>query len=473
MSSPRIRWESGDEIDGEVTARRRSDPLLGRFDGLDGADRVVALTRRLAQAVDSWWQRGEFPPLGLVRDGLLLLEAGHSIDEAGRTLLLRGALYYGKGMRTALHHLHDSERAASVMRDMLLHPVHPLPPAQIVALARQDDESAPWLIALKELLWEELSQPLEPRRTLARATYEYLHEAQKGNGSPPVWVPLGGQTTAKAAGKGQSGKAKRRVKVPAKLWRGLAFFFGLLALALLVLALAFFWLDYQQAFDPSGEMVSIPAGTYRISEPTLADTDRRVILGSFSIDRTEVTNRAYRLCFEADGCTWPSRTTSITRPDYFLNPALDSFPMVNVTHAQAAIFCSWAGKRLPLEEEWEVAAGSALTLLRAYRYPWGDDFDNARVNGGLVGIGDTLPVSTFSPGGDSPSGAADMAGNAAEWTATAGVSAEVAEGGYVVKGGSFQDAPAGLATNSRQIADGESAHPWLGFRCALTNPVDE
>jgi len=473
MSSPSIRWESGDEIEGEVTARRRSDPLLGRFDGLDGADRVVALTRRLAQAVDSWWQRGEFPPLGLVRDGLLLLEAGHSIDEAGRTLLLRGALYYGKGMRTALHHLHDSERAASVMRDMLLHPVHPLPPAQIVALAWQDDENGLWLTALKELLWEELSQLLEPRRTLARATYEYLHEAQNGNGSPPAWVPLGGQTTAKTPGKAQPVKSRRRAKVPSKLWRGLAYFFGLLALALLVLALAFFWLDYQQAFDPAGEMLSIPAGEYRISDPALPDTDRRVILGSFSIDRTEVTNRAYRLCFEADGCTWPSRTTSITRPDYFLNPALDSFPMVNVTHAQAALFCSWAGKRLPLEEEWEVAASSALTLLRAYRYPWGDDFDNARVNGGLVGIGDTLPTGTFSPGGDSPSGAADMAGNAAEWTATAGVSAEVAEGGYVVKGGSFQDIPVNLAVNRRQIVDGESAHPWLGFRCAVTNPVDE
>ncbi|MBX3054056.1 MAG: SUMF1/EgtB/PvdO family nonheme iron enzyme [Caldilineaceae bacterium] len=476
MSSTRMEWTTGEEIEGRVTGRSSSDPLTTRFKGQDGADRAVSVQRRLTQAVDHWWQRGEMPPIGLVRDALLALEAGHRLEEAELTLLLRGTLYYGKGMRTALHHLHNPERAASVMRDMLLHPVHPLSPAQIVELARRDDESSAWLAALDGLLREEMAQPLEPRRTLAHATLEYLRESTASQEAAPLWIPLAGQENAqRVSGRAAPGKAKgkRRIRVPAAIWRLIANLFGLLSLALFVLALAFFWLDLGQSFDPTGQMVVIPTGIYRISQPGVPDTDRRVALESFSIDRTEVTNQAYRLCFEADGCTWPARTTSISRPDYFLNPALDSFPMVNVTHAQAALFCRWAGKRLPLEEEWEVAASSALQLERAFRYPWGDVFDAARANSATTAVGDTLPVGTYSPGGDSPSGAADMAGNVAEWTATPGNPAQRSSQGYVVKGGSFQDDSAGLATNSRLAVDGEEFFPWLGFRCALTNPTEE
>ena len=469
MSSTRIEWETGEEIEGRVTARGGSDPLVSRFDGLNGADRAVSVTRRLAQAVDAWWQQGEMPSIGLVRDGLLALEAGHKLDEASLTLLLRSTLYYGKGMRTALHHLNDPERAASVMRDMLLHPTRPLSPAQIVELARQDDESAEWMASLRQLLREEMAQPLEPRRTLAHATLEYLHENAFARSQSVAWVALASQTiriTTKTS-------VIRRVRAPFGFWRAIANLFGLLALALLVLALAFFWLDLQQSFDPTGEMVAIPFGVYRISDPTRADADRLVELQSFSIDRTEVTNRAYRLCFEADACTWPTRTTSITRPDYFLNPALDSFPMVNVTHAQAALFCRWAGKRLPLEEEWETAASSALSLQRAFRYPWGDEFASVRANGATTAIGDTLPVGTYSPGGDSPSQAADMAGNVAEWSATPGNPREQPAVGYVVKGGSFQDKAEGLAANQRVVVNSEESYPWLGFRCAVTNSIEE
>lgn len=472
MSNAQVEWETEDEAYRPSSARngRRS---TGPFDGLTGADRAASVQRRLSQAVDSWWQQGEMPPIGLVRDGLLVLEAGHKLDEASLTLLLRSTLYYGKGMRTALHHLNNPERAASVMRDMLLHPTQPLPPAQIVELARKDDESGGWLVALNDLLREEMAQPLEPRRTLAHANLEYLHEAGSTGDKVAGWVPLATQTAPDSRSAKRRGKRRRRAKVPPHFWRRVATPFGLLALALLVLSLAFFWLDLQQSFDPNGQMVSIPSGIYRISDPTQADTDRLVELQSFSIDRTEVTNAAYRLCFEADACTWPTRTTSVTRPDYYLNPALDSFPMINVTHAQAALFCRWAGKRLPLEEEWETAASSALSLQRAFRYPWGDNFDSVRANGADTAIGDTLPVGTYSPGGDSPSKAADMAGNVAEWTATPANPRQQPAVAYVVKGGSFQDDSDGLATNTRVAVNDEESHPWLGFRCAVTNPTEE
>ncbi len=468
-STTQMQWETGEEIEGQVTGRSRSNVGGGQFDGLGGRERAQAVTRRLTLAVDAWWQQGEMPSIGLVRDALLALEAGRPVDEAGRTLLLRGALFYGKGMRTALHHLNDPERAASVMRDMLLHPTQPLAPAQIVALAHQDDDSVGWMAPLLQLLREEMAQPLEPRRTLAQASFEFLREGRMGDSKPASWVALAAQT-APAQSKPRRG---RRGFLSGAARRGLASLFGVLALALVVLALAFTWLDIEQSLDPTGDMVSIPSGIYRISATALADTDRLVELQSFSIDRTEVTNRAYRLCYEADGCTWPTRTSSVLRPDYFLNPALDSFPMINVTHAQAALFCRWAGKRLPLEEEWEVAASSALTLQRAYRYPWGDTYESVRANGASTAVGDTLAVGTFSPGGDSPSQVADMAGNVAEWTATPINLPGAPDPGYVAKGGSFQDTAVGLATNSRMAVDGEEGFPWLGFRCAITEPADD
>lgn len=472
MSNARVEWETEDETYRRGSARNSPGPA-DPTNGLIGADRAISLQRRLTQAVEGWWQQGAMPPIGLVRDGLLALEAGHRLDEASLTLLLRSTLYYGKGMRTALHHLNNPERAASVMRDMLLHPTQPLPPAQIVELARKDDESGGWLEALNGLLQEEMAQPLEPRRTLAHATFEYLREVGSVGGKVPVWVALATQAAPSNRSAKRTGKRRRSAHMPPLFWRRLATPFGLLALALLVLSLAFFWLDLQQSFDPAGEMVSIPSGVYRISDPTQADTDRLVELQSFSIDRTEVTNAAYRLCFEADACTWPTRTTSVTRPDYFLNPALDNFPMINVTHVQAALFCRWANKRLPLEEEWETVASSALSLQRAFRYPWGDVFSDTRLNGAATAIGDTLPVGTYSPGGDSPSKAADMAGNVAEWTATPGNPAQQPAQAYVVKGGSFQDDSDTVATNYRMAVNAEESFPWLGFRCAVTNPTEE
>ncbi len=466
MSNTRIEWETEEESPKRSSAQERNRPFTAVFAGADGAERAASLQRRLTGAVDSWWQQGKIPPIGLVRDALLALEAGHRLEEAERTLLLRGALFYGKGMRTALHHLNDPERAASVMRDMLLHPVRPLSPGQITELARQDDESAEWIAALDQLLLEEMAQPLEPRRTLAQATHLYLHESKPAKNGSSAWIPLAAQMPSPAKSRG-----KRRVRIPPVIWRTLAALFGLLALALLVLSLAFFWLDQQQSVDPAGEMIAIPTGVYRISDPAVADTDRLVELAGFSIDRFEVTNQLYRLCFESGGCTWPARTASITRPDYFLNPGLGSFPMVNVTHEQAALFCRWAGKRLPLEEEWEVAASSALTLRRAYRYPWGDNFERSRANGISTAVGDTLPVGTYSPGGDSPSGAADMAGNVAEWTASPGNPPNPGAIGYIVKGGSFQDDADGLRANQRTAIESSESLPWLGFRCAVTNPT--
>ncbi len=107
----------------------------------------------------------------------------------------------------------------------------------------------------------------------------------------------------------------------------------------------------------------------------------------------------------------------MTRPDYYEDPQFSGFPVISVDWFQAAAFCSWDGKRLPSEAEWEKAArGHMDTRI----YPWGNRADSCDLlnfwgpNGYCVG--DTVRVGSY-PAGASVFGVMDMAGNVWEWVA--------------------------------------------------------
>ena len=112
-------------------------------------------------------------------------------------------------------------------------------------------------------------------------------------------------------------------------------------------------------------------------------------------------------------------------------------PVVWVSFDEARAYCEWLTDKLahapwtpsplrerladgwvvtlPSEAEWEKAARGTDGRL----FPWGNEFDASKANNARSGLGATSSVGLF-PGGASPSGCQDMAGNAWEWTRSLG-----------------------------------------------------
>lgn len=240
------------------------------------------------------------------------------------------------------------------------------------------------------------------------------------------------------------------------------------------------------------EMVSVPAGAFFMGCSESIDTEcnayekpgRTVEVGAFSIDKTEVTVAAYARCRRAEQCSSSGLKMPYfdgkDQPDFadFCNwqkPGRENHPINCVNWDQATAFCTWVGKRLPTEAEWEKAARGT----DGRKYPWG----NAAYGSGerVANIGDeaakrrwpewtiavgyddgfvgTAPVGSFAAGA-SPSGALDMIGNVFEWTADA------LEGARAVRGGSWDAGPAGARASGRSWVTGENRNASVGFRCA-------
>ncbi len=167
----------------------------------------------------------------------------------------------------------------------------------------------------------------------------------------------------------------------------------------------------------------------------------------FRIARTAVSNGEYAAfvsdggyrrpeLWDAEGWQWRT-AAGLDHPVYWRKanggwehrrfdrwePLPPASAVIHVSWYEARAYCRWAGRRLPTEVEWEVAAagepsagGLALAPVKR-RYPWGDapvDPMRANLDGGALG---TIAVTAL-PAGDSAFGCRQMLGNAWEWTDT-------------------------------------------------------
>jgi formylglycine-generating enzyme required for sulfatase activity len=192
-------------------------------------------------------------------------------------------------------------------------------------------------------------------------------------------------------------------------------------------------------------MVKVPAGKFLYGEEKT-----EVETKEFYIDKYPVTNAEYKAFVDATGHPDPAHWRDRTWP-----AGKENHPVVEVNWKSAAAYAEWAGKRLPTDEEWEKAARGT----DGRTWPWGDEWDIKKAN---VFSGDTTPVGQFSPQGDSPYGAVDMAGNVWEWIGGISEHALTAP----LRGGDWLDGPEEAKTTHLRRHTPHRKNPFVGFRCA-------
>ncbi|MEM7380777.1 MAG: formylglycine-generating enzyme family protein [Bacteroidota bacterium] len=179
----------------------------------------------------------------------------------------------------------------------------------------------------------------------------------------------------------------------------------------------------------------------------------------------------------------------------------EAYPVVHIAYEDAVAYCEWAGRRLPTEAEWELAAragkqnqvhswGDDAEILAQKANTWTGEFPVANTkNDGFEG---SAPVKNYPP---NDFGLYDMSGNVWEWTAdwyNTNYYKELNSGNTVynpsgsatpynagnpyakekvIKGGSFlcnASYCASYRTSSRMANSLDSSLEHLGFRTVAT-----
>lgn len=251
-------------------------------------------------------------------------------------------------------------------------------------------------------------------------------------------------------------------------------------------------------------MTRIEGATFLMGSPEDSETPTDEMpahdetVESYCLDASEVTVRAYAECadcarpatVELEGLTPNGRDFD----SHFCNgPDKEDHPMNCVDWEQAEKYCASRGKRLPSEEEWELAARGT----DARTFPWGNtppDAEHVNACGAecsrmltekreaigkgawpAIHTGDDGAPATASVGSYQVEGATapwDLGGNVWEWTSSAYCpygNKDCGDSRRVLRGGGWDTTdPNDLRAARRLPAARRARSRSIGFRCALT-----
>jgi gamma-glutamyl hercynylcysteine S-oxide synthase len=228
-----------------------------------------------------------------------------------------------------------------------------------------------------------------------------------------------------------------------------------------------------------------------------------VAVKPFAIDVTPVTNGQFvqfidaggygdprwwsdagRRWLEESGCQAPKHwrssgagwTVRVMDRESVIDPQR---PVCHVCYHEAEAFARWAGKRLPTEIEWEVAASWDASAGRRLDFPWGSEpASHLLANVDQLAF-DTAPIGSY-PRNVSPLGCYGMIGDVWEWTSsdfaawpgfTAYPYAEYSQVFFgneykVLRGGSWATRPGAIRNSFRNWDYPIRRQIFSGFRCA-------
>jgi formylglycine-generating enzyme required for sulfatase activity len=201
-------------------------------------------------------------------------------------------------------------------------------------------------------------------------------------------------------------------------------------------------------------MALVPGGSYPYGQKK-----EEVKVEPICMDLTETTAESFAACVKAGKCADTLLSRCAAQATYGV-PEKANHPIVCVDFSQASSYCSFVGKRLPTDEEWEWAARGGT---KGTRYAWGDDTPKDQLcwsgNGAQKG---TCAVGSF-PRGANPQGILDLTGGVFEFTTTKNDEKSVTRVG---RGGSWKDGTEAAFRSSRVGGFGKTYRcGFLGIRC--------